>query len=87
MSNDTDEWYSDRAASREAALEVTHPEGRARWTDLMVIWETRMQPSNDERCHNCGSDAREGAGGDGHFCGLHVGRDCPADCQRPEAHA
>lgn len=69
----SESWFSDEALAKQAALE--RGEGTGGFSDLIGIWEPRTQPTDNERCHHCGGDARDGAGGDWHFCGLCLGRD------------
>ena len=58
-----EEYYSDEALARQAAL-VALPEGEVlRWSMLLGIFEPRVKPTADERCACCGLDARDAEGG------------------------
>jgi hypothetical protein len=75
-------WFSDASIAKLAEIERKEAAGEpVSWSDMAGLLEPRTQPSDDERCRHCESDAREGAGGDGKFCGLCIGRGRDEDYQ------
>lgn len=74
------EWYSDAAIAKQAEVARLKEAGeRPPLTLLLGLFEPRTQPTDDERCSCCGSDAREYVGGEKHdgrrYCALCVGRE------------
>ena len=58
-----EDYYSDEALAKQAALDAL-PEGEpAPWSMLLGICEPRIKPTADERCTCCTLDARDAAGG------------------------
>lgn len=54
-----DEWFSDDALAKQAALREASERGEKLSIEaLFGIFAPRTQPTEDECCHNCGSDAR-----------------------------
>ena len=73
----SDEWYSDAALAKQAALAAS--DRPPKWSDLLGLLEPRTQPTEVERCAHCRADARDDAGGEIHddrrYCGLCVDRE------------
>ncbi len=72
-----DQWYSDAALAKQAKLK-SNP-GNVTWKDLLGIYEPRIHATESERCPCCGSDARDGAGGEvgangKRYCSICIGR-------------
>lgn len=62
--HEPDEWYSDDALQKQTEVKRIIDAGRkAPLTLLFGLMEPRTQPEPHERCVNCGSDARDRAGG------------------------
>ena len=58
-----DEWYSDEALRKQAEAR-SYSEGEPPPLSLLFgLLEPRTQPDLHERCHHCGGDGRDGAGG------------------------
>jgi hypothetical protein len=69
------DWYSDEALAKQAEIKRRTATGEPITTDLMLgVLEPRVHASEGERCHCCGSDAREEVGGNGRHCGVCMGR-------------
>ncbi|MCM0622488.1 hypothetical protein [Nocardioides bruguierae] len=78
--------FSDAALDKQArAAELRARGERVPASLLLGIEGPRTQPTAGERCCRCGIDARPAYGGDGHFCEIHVGRECVIgeDCDCP----
>lgn len=60
-----DLWFSDEALRKQAEADALIDRGEPVPLSVMCgIFEPRTQPTEAERCANCRSDAREGAGGE-----------------------
>ena len=60
----THQWYSDEALRKQTALDAMPPGADISLELFAGIYEPRTRPTPDERCSNCGLDARHLAGGE-----------------------
>ena len=77
---DDDSWYSDEALEKQREIDRRTKAGEKISLDLLCGWlEPRTQPTDAEKCTNCGSDARPEIGGEEHhgkrWCLLCVSRE------------
>lgn len=75
----SEDWYSDAALAKQAALDAKPDDYVMTVEDLLGLWEPRVHATPEERCVCCKSDARPETGGETHhgqqWCSLCVGRD------------
>lgn len=72
-------WFSDEALAKQAALAEKAARGEQTCvSDLLGLLAPRVQPTAEQRCHNCGLDGRPEVGGEQRFgkawCHICLGR-------------
>lgn len=61
---DASEWYSDAALAKQARITARGPDEPIDLDDFCGALEPRVQPTAEERCAYCESDARDYVGGE-----------------------